>query len=414
MTDLMTRALIRELGLRATDMTAQPDLAARVINRGRIVRRRRTIITTTTVATGVAAVAVAFAIAAPAHPATSSPAHDNQSSSQHVTPTPTPARAPLIQLAQIQAPTKLASLNAMAYATTDNQIHLAGRSYRLPRGWSVASIRTTAGGLVLHAELLTGTGKATRATGKDVLAYVSRTGSVRVLAGAHVPFVINPAGTLLVADSAPVGGATGANEARLGFSLPSGARVFSTPLPASSVLAGFINNTTVLLEDENGSPVVWPVAGHTTHPDRTPGTQMAISTRLDRLYDTGDPDTLSLIAPDGTRRWQNTNFSGNVMGFAPSGASVALLTPGKGIKQLTILNSSNGAVRQAFPLSQFHLGVQDVVDAVWASDREVFVQWGGFQGANAHFARCTLGTAACVDLSVIRTQVLLPGEDWFD
>ena len=181
MTDLMTRALIRELGLRATDMTAQPDLAARVINRGRIVRRRRTIITTTTVATGVAAVAVAFAIAAPAHPATSSPAHDNQSSSQHVTPTPTPARAPLIQLAQIQAPTKLASLNAMAYATTDNQIHLAGRSYRLPRGWSVASISTTAGGLVLHAELVTGTGKATRATGKDVLAYVSRTGSVRVV-----------------------------------------------------------------------------------------------------------------------------------------------------------------------------------------------------------------------------------------
>jgi hypothetical protein len=145
MTDQLVQQLTRELGLRATDMTSDPALAARVVQRAGVVRRRRTF--GVSVVAAVAVAAVVFVTTGPAL-------------RQGSGPTPPPATRTTVDRSRPAPPAGPPTIGYVVnggpsqdHLTTRTVVHLGGRSIALPKGWWVQRVNPSGAGLLLDAAL---------------------------------------------------------------------------------------------------------------------------------------------------------------------------------------------------------------------------------------------------------------------
>ena len=332
------------------------------------------------------------------------------SASASVTSTETPD----LHLSLVTAPesAQLAALAPLAFAS-GNEVHLGGRAFRIPSDWAILSLTTAGEGLVLHVVL---PNAPTGPWSEGFLAYLSPDGALRELFGGHVPFLVNPAGTLLLSRPQNISGQLRLNESLVTIDVATGAQ--STVQPPVTGRAddlfveGFVGDKTLLVSPEVGAPQLWWLSIGILSPLPAHTTLLAASVRGDRLL--SDGHGLVEETPDGAARWRARPF-GDVVGYSPPGDLLAALTPSGAPTGVTVRNVASGTEAMRFTLAAVDRqrpGSQ--VTAVWADDRTLIVQTGGEQGANARYARCTIGTTRCADLAVIRTGVLLPGQRFFE
>ena len=413
MNDQYERQLVRELEVHAEIPTVAPGLAGHLIDRAHVVRRRRQAVVASVAAVGAVA---GILLAANGFGGT------GRGSSHPVGRTPGPTVAPTATDSSAPvAPTQLTrlplrgkgnpgtALSPMPYVAA-NQVSIGGSGYRVPAGWTVLSITSAGDGLVLHVGLVTATGNL---SGGDFVGYLSPDGLVRRIPGAQVPFFVNPTGTLLVAttdagrDLPP-----GVEERLVSFELPS-----VTALPVAALgpglrVQGFAGEDLLVVASQAGAAQLWHPATGAGTPLAAGTTVLAANAHGDRLLSTGQ-EVIAQTA-DGAERWRSLPF-GDVIGYSPPGDLLAAFAPAGRPTGITIRDFGSGQELVHFGLKPANRpGPADALWAGWADDRTLIVQTGGDQGADARYARCTIGTATCVDLGVIRGQLELPGQAFFD
>lgn len=305
MTDQLVQQLTRELGLRATDMSGDPTLAPRVLQRAGVVRRRRTVGLSLTAAVAVAA--VAFATTGPALRLGSGP-------------TPPPATRSGTTDRSIPAPTDAAPTigyvvnggPAQTKLTTRTVVHLGGASIPLPRGWWVQRMIASGPGLLLDAVL---------PDGGQHSVYVGPDGSITPLPSvAPGPMAMNREGTVLLDTLAvQISGQLKT------VAVPSGRTVGAVEGPAagSSGPLGVVGPRSVVLFDSTQKLTVWtmPASGN------GPATSVAlpVSPAGGRVTDTDlsgsmveeTPGGIVLLGPDGKPRWTYAPASPERLQYMP-------------------------------------------------------------------------------------------------
>jgi hypothetical protein len=326
----------------------------------------------------------------------------------------TSTEPPDLHLSLVTAPesAQLAALAPLSF-TSGNEVHLGGRAFRIPSDWAIVSLTTAGEGLLLHVVL---PNAPTGPWSEGFLAYLSPDGALRELFGGHVPFLVNPSGTLLLSRTQKINGQLSLNEPLVTIDLATGAQsTVQQPVTGRSddlFVEGFVGEKTLLVSPEVGSPQLWWLTIGVLSPLPAHTTLLAASARGDRLL--SDARGMVEQTPDGATRWRARPF-GDVVGYSPPGDLLAALTPSGAPTGVTVRSVASGTEVMRFTLAVVdrpHPGGQ--VTAVWADDRTLIVQTGGEQGADARYARCTIGTTRCADLAVIHTGVLLPGQRFFE
>jgi hypothetical protein len=399
----------------AEELVVRPGAAGRLIDRADAVRRRHL-----SGRTGLAAVCALGAILFAANgfgllgdSTKEQPPVGRQplpSASASVTSTETPDLH--LSLVTARESAQLAALAPLSLAS-GNEVHLGGRAFRIPSEWAIMSLTSAGEGVVLHVVL---PNAPTGPWSEGFLAYLSPDGTLRELFGGHVPFLVNPAGTLLLSRTQNITGQLRLSEPLLTIDTATGARSpVQQPVTGRSgdlFVEGFVGDKTLLVSPEVGSPQLWWLTIGVLTPLPPHTKLLAASARGDRLL--GDAHGLVEQTPDGAARWRARPF-GDVVGYSPPGDLLAALAPAGAPTGLTVRSVASGTEVMRFTLATIDRpSPGDQVTAVWADDRTLIVQTGGDQGADARYARCTIGTTRCADLAVIHAGVLLPGQRFFE
>jgi hypothetical protein len=328
MTEQLVQQLTRELGLRATDMTSDPTLAARVVQQAGVVRRRRTV--------GVSVVA-AVAVAAVVYVTTGPVLRLGNG------PTPPPATRTVdrsLPAPSAGAPTIGYVVNggpSQDHVTTRTVVHLGGRSIPLPKGWWVQRVNPSGAGLLLDVTLPEG----------DSSFYVGPDGSIQRLPGLAVgPMAMNRDGSVML-DTLDV---QLYGRLRL-VQVPSGAvtGVFPMPGATDTIPIGAIGPRSVVVSGTDNKLFVWtaPASGAgwvSSAPLRGP---KAVS----RVTDTDvggaaiytSPLGMTLVHANGSAGWTYASMPPDRIQYGPEfsadGSLVAAITDDR----LLFVSSSTGA-----------------------------------------------------------------------
>jgi hypothetical protein len=392
MSDPLVQQLTRELGLRASDMKADPALASLVLGRARIVRRRRSVAVTALAAVAVAAVIFAVAGRGDLRSIGQTPPAEHTSA-------PTAPKVVAPQGGPITIPYAINGGASTAGSPARAVVYLDGHTVYLPAKWYVAGISRAGDGAIVLAALEA----QPVAASKPVVAYVGPAGEVTqlpALSGGHFP--VNVDGSLVVGRAMTL---TNAATTSMNFvQLPSGTVEHAPGLPAGYSLVGPVGPRSVLV-DENAVGVyqVWTAATGAV------STVPAISAGVtgDWLVQATDlRGQVLLVGAKGLRNirihppvrtWTSTVTTAATIqagpGFSPDGTRIALVSGGR----LLVLSATDGSVlaRSApFPAS-----VQ-ISRVVWENDASVLAQTDPVQTAHNQVFRCSASGGQCFHLTV--------------
>lgn len=415
MNDQYERQLVRELEVHAEDPSVPAGLAGRVIDRAHVVRRRRQ-----AVVASVAAVGAVAGILLAANGFGGSTGADNRPAGSTSPPSPSVSTDDVVPIQLERLPLRpqtdpASGLSPLSFATADGQVQVGGVRFRLPAHWTALSVLTAGDGLVLH---VTVPAPAKAPFGRDFVAYLSAHGVLRRLAGVHLPLLVNPTGTLLLARTDDTTGPLGVGDPLVTIGLPKGPRT-AVPAPSGGPASpdqlqvqGFAGHDSVVVSSGAGDLWLWQLTTGRLSTLPSVARVLAASPRGDRLVDTGHEVVMQMA--DGAERWRSLPL-GDVIGFSPPGDLLAALTPAGRPTGITVRDFGSGQELVHFALRPANQpGKQEGVWAGWADDRTLIVQTGGMQGADARYARCTIGTATCTDLGLIPAQLELPGQLFFE
>lgn len=412
MNDVIEQQLVREFGSRATELEADPALAARVMERGYVVRRRRTV--GASLVAGVAAAAVILVATVPAlrgeFSAAPAPAH------RGIQPDPraVPASGPLrIGYAVNPTPSAPGPRSTVVVPSASG-----AKTVQLPARWRVERVAHAGSGFVIGG-LIVESESGTSRTGSPFMAYVSAQGQVRQLKHLHT-----------AAEPTTPDGLTWATVSLVSLSTEPTFQVdfvrvdtdtvvqHPADVPATLLMgmSGALGPRTLLLRDTREGQAVWTASDGATPKGTVPG-----YTALWELEDTSLHGSVLLFNPEGQLRLSRAQLEPGhpgavawtvpvegsaglppISAISPSGDLVAVRENGG----LSFLNAANGAVL-ARELSG-NAARPRVVQMAWEDDRTLVIAQ-GVDNTFGWLSRCAALSGRCASVDVLPGELILAG-----
>jgi hypothetical protein len=408
MSDPLVEQLTRELGRRASDMTADPALASLVLGRARIVRRRRSVAVTAAAAVAVAAVILAVAGPGeirgigPTPPAVRTPA---PVAPKVVAPQAGPIRIPYV----INGRASAAGLLDPAGSPARAAVHLDGHTVQLPAHWNVLSASRAGDGVLVRVALA----PYPTAETKAVVAYVSPAGEITQLPDlSGGAFPVNADGSLVLGRAMTL---TTAATTSINFvQLPSATVTHAPGLPAGYSLVGPVGPGSVLVdEDAVRLYQVWTAAtgAVSTVPAISAGITgdwlVVAADRTGQVLLAGTQGLRDIRIDPPVGSWTSTVTAATILQagprFSPDGTRIALVSGGR----LLVLSTTDGSVlaRSApFPTSA------DISSIGWEDGATVLAQTDAALTTHSQVFRCSASGGQCLNVTAPSGQLILAAQ----